>query len=575
MVGSELLILELTKGLKQLNRDAKNLVVPGFYSKPLFDSEVSVNQLESVDDDQQSFDFVVHATATTGDEVTATAIDTFELWPEFFKSVKYFEHVKFYFVSGEFENDQRLKFHAQMGFKGIARKQDNNWQTIKAKLVVDWVRAPEADATSRKSWKIAKIKTKSWQSRTADTRMFTDCLDRQCSPQLAQSLRDSQHFTFMAQLVSTGQLPMAARYAKYFSPGQTVQHPGVCAVDINNDGWEDLYICDEWTKNRLLINQSGQGFVESSQEYGLDVDLPSTSAIFADFDNDGDQDVFVGRCYDRSILLMNENGRFVDRTDDNVLNEIPKLVTSVAANDFNNDGLIDLYLSTYGYASGNQRFKDWVQDFLTDSDQERHSRMLEEQHRFLSAFGPANLLLQNIGGGKFAAAPLNDDIDHNHNTFQSVWVDYDQDGDQDLYVSNDYAQDFLYRNDGDAFVDVTFDVGGEDMLGFGMGAGWGDFDADQDFDLYVSNMYSKAGTRILNQIPEIDKRFRLTANGNRLYQQNNGKLECLPGTDDHAAKAGWSWGGKFTDFNNDGLLDIYVASGYLSSPFDDEQIDDL
>ena len=575
MVGSELLILELTKELKYLNRDAKNLKVPGNFSRSMFVDTVESNQIDMVKDSKQEFDFTEHWTATTNDDLTSVATDEFQLWPEFFESTHYFEHLKFYFISGSFTDDTRLRFEAKMGFAAIARKDDESWETAKAKLYVDWVRDKDADPASRKSWKIAAVKTKSWHSRRASELMFDECLDEYCDPKLASDLRRSQHFDYMAQLVSTGQLPMAKQYARYFSPGQTIQHPGVCSVDINNDGWDDIYICDEWNENKLLINQAGSGFTEEASSYGLDIDLPATSAIFADLDNDGDQDVFIGRCYDRSVLLINENGTFVDRTEDNVLNEIPKLVTSVAATDFNNDGLIDIYLSTYGYASGNQRFKDWVNDFLTATDRERHSRLLKQQHRFLSAFGPANLLLQNIGNGKFATAAQNEDIDHNHNTFQSVWVDFDQDGDQDLYVSNDYAQDFLYRNDGDSFTDVTFEVGGEAMLGFGMGAGWGDFDADQDFDLYVSNMYSKAGNRILDQIPTIDKRFHLTANGNRLYQQQDGKLECLPGTDEHAAKAGWSWGGKFTDFNNDGLLDIYVGSGYLSSPFEDEHIDDL
>ncbi len=180
-----------------------------------------------------------------------------------------------------------------------------------------------------------------------------------------------------------------------------------------------------------------------------------------------------------------------------------------------------------------------------------------------------------MGGGRFAAAAENKYIDHNHNTFQSVWTDYDQDGDQDLYVSNDYAQDFLYRNDRGSFADVTFEVGGEEMMGFGMGATWGDYDADGDFDLYVSNMYSKAGMRILNQISGLDDRFYQLANGNRLYNHQDGKLQCLPSTDENAARAGWSWGGQFTDFDNDGLLDIYVGSGFLTSPFEDEFVKDL
>ena len=575
LVNSELLILELTKELKNLNRDAGNLGLPGVFSQHLFAEQVAFNSVAISHEDEKQIDYVKQVALEPSASLTTVSSEELQLWPELFDSTSYFTLAKFYFVTGEFEADEQLRFHANMGFKGLARTKDNAWRSVKAKLKVDWLRQPDADPKDRSSWKIGKVLVEKWKSRKVDELMFDECLDEWCGRELADKMRYSQHFQYMAELVSTGSSKMERRYATYFAPGQTVQHPGVCAVDINNDGWDDLYVCDEWLENKLLINDEGRGFHEAAEEYGLDIPMTGTSAIFADFDNDGDLDAFIGRCFEPSVLLINQNGVFVDVTARNLLVEIPHLVTSVAANDFNNDGLIDLYLSTYGYSSGNVRFKNWTTDYLTQSDQGRYQNLLSKQHRFLSAFGPSNLLLQNLGGGRFAYAPQNKYIDHNHNTFQSVWVDYDRDGDQDLYVSNDFAQDFLYRNDGDSFKDVTLEVGGEDMLGFGMGAGWGDYDVDGDFDLYVSNMYSKAGSRIMDQIPEIDKRFEMIANGNRLYKHEDGKLVCLPGTDDHAVKAGWSWGGKFTDFDNDGWLDIYVGSGFLTSPFDDENIEDL
>lgn len=573
LVGSEELILELTKEIKHLNRDIMNLSL-GLYSRSLFKERVSVNPLYLNAVEQVPSQLVNLKVLIPDTEMTMVASG--EIWSSLFTKVAYFSHAKIYFVSGEFESAERTRFHSKMGFEAIARTRDDAWESIEGKLLVDWERPVDSDPSSAKSWKIASLRTERLDFRRAEELLFVEILDELCGAQLADRMRYSQHDAYMSKLVSTGTVAIdSRRLGKYFSAGQTVQHPGICAVDVNGDGWEDLYICDEWLPNKLLINEQGNGFREAAREYGLDIVNPSTSAIFADFDNDGDMDAFVGRCYDRSVLLINEDGVFVDRTSQNLACEIPFLVTSVAATDFNNDGLIDLYLSTYGFASGNQRFKDWADDFLSPSDHDRYARLLNEQHRFLSAFGPSNLLLQNMGGGKFAAAAENKYIDHNHNTFQSVWSDYDQDGDQDLYVSNDYAQDFLYRNDRGTFTDVTFEVGSEEMMGFGMGAAWGDYDADGDFDLYVSNMYSKAGMRILNQISGLDDRFYQLANGNRLYNQQDGKLQCLPSTDENAARAGWSWGGQFTDFDNDGLLDIYVGSGFLTSPFEDEFVKDL
>ena len=158
------------------------------------------------------------------------------------------------------------------------------------------------------------------------------------------------------------------------------------------------------------------------------------------------------------------------------------------------------------------------------------------------------------------------------NTFQSTWSDYDQDGDVDLYLSNDFAPDYLFRNDGElGFSDVTLRVGGKAMRGYGMGVTWGDYDGDGWQDLYVSNMYSKAGKRIIGQMQaELDERYLLSANGNRLFKNQHGrKFDLVSGegpTDIQVTKAGWSWGGQFCDFDNDGWLDLYVASGFYTAP---------
>ena len=83
-------------------------------------------------------------------------------------------------------------------------------------------------------------------------------------------------------------------------------------------------------------------------------------------------------------------------------------------------------------------------------------------------------------------------------------------------------------------------------------------------------MYSKAGKRILAQLPKSDGQFFLSANGNRLYENTEGnQLKLVSGesqSEQQVTKAGWSWGGQFTDFDNDGFLDIYVSSGFYTAP---------
>ena len=111
---------------------------------------------------------------------------------------------------------------------------------------------------------------------------------------------------------------------------------------------------------------------------------------------------------------------------------------------------------------------------------------------------------------------------------------------------------------------------GLNFYGFSMGATWGDYDNDGREDLYVSNMYSEPGRRMTTQIPGLDKMFLECAQGNYLYHQEpNGKFKQVAGLGPPAMavmRAEWSWGGCFADFDNDGFLDLYVLSGYFTAP---------
>ena len=184
------------------------------------------------------------------------------------------------------------------------------------------------------------------------------------------------------------------------------------------------------------------------------------------------------------------------------------------------------------------------------------------------------MLLRNLGNGKFAPVELPPEFEVWKNSLQATWSDYDEDGDPDLYVANDWAPDHLFRNDGvqggtPVFTDVTKQAG-TTKFGFAMGASWGDYDNDGDRDLYVTNMFSKAGMRITAQVNGLDPDYQESATGNYLYQQQaDGTFDLVSGLKPPrllVAKAGWAWGGQFADFNNDGWLDIYSINGYFSAP---------
>jgi hypothetical protein len=128
----------------------------------------------------------------------------------------------------------------------------------------------------------------------------------------------------------------------------------------------------------------------------------------------------------------------------------------------------------------------------------------------------------------------------------------------------------LFRNDGPAgFTEISAQAG-VTSYGFSMGASWGDYDNDGLEDIYVSNMYSEAGRRMTARIPGLSKMFVESAAGNWLYRQTTrGKFQQVAGMEPPAMtvmRAGWSWGGCFADFDNDRFLDLYVLSGYFTAP---------
>ena len=153
-------------------------------------------------------------------------------------------------------------------------------------------------------------------------------------------------------------------------------------------------------------------------------------------------------------------------------------------------------------------------------------------------------------------------------SYAAAAADYDADGVIDIAVANDYVENALYRGLGDGtYQDVAAAVGVLDV-GNGMGSTWGDLDCDGQLDLYVSNMSSSAGNRILKRFADRQRSstenvlFKL-AGGNSVFLQRGGKFERL---DPKAGGIGasWAWGSSLLDLDLDGDLDIYVANGFIS-----------
>ena len=182
---------------------------------------------------------------------------------------------------------------------------------------------------------------------------------------------------------------------------------------------------------------------------------------------------------------------------------------------------------------------DWPDEFFSpEMASEFRRRLAENKQRkggtVLDQVGPPNVLLINRGGGRFEPAPENSTVGIWRNSLQATWCDYDHDGDPDLFVANDWAPSNLFRNDGPAgFKDVTEEAG-TTAYGFSMGASWGDYDNDGLEDIYVSNMYSEAGRRMAARIPGLSKMFVESA-GRQLALPPGGQRQIQAGRRSEAA----------------------------------------
>ena len=349
--------------------------------------------------------------------------------------------------------------------------------------------------------------------------------------------------------------------AKYASAGAS-------AVDYDDDGWYDVFLADG-ERFRLYRNEGGSGtlsFRDVTAEAGLPELTGVQVGLFADFDNDGDRDLFLGLISAGGRLFRNEgDGTFTDVSD--AVDFGKEFMTVAAAGDYDGDGDLDLYVG---------RYLDPRVDLPTTL--------------FYTRNGQGNALFRNDGGLRFTDVTDETGTREGGLTLGVSFTDFDQDGDADLHVANDFGRNALLRNVEGSFVDASQETGTLDF-GYGMSSSWGDVDNDGDLDLYVSNVHS--GQRWYGQAPTL-YRYLLTSlkqgtvwddlplyrevlgyagsswkdygdkvvKGNSLLLNDGGvfaDVSEIAGTNPF----GWYWGSTFLDYDNDGRLDIYGANGWI------------
>jgi hypothetical protein len=331
--------------------------------------------------------------------------------------------------------------------------------------------------------------------------------------------------------------------------------PGVSIADVDGDGDLDLYfpngapippIDDPNPPRNALFKNRGDGtFENASAGSGVDDPGMGMGAVFADYDNDGDEDLYLCNYGPNRLFRNRGDGTFEDVTDQA---GVDSPVWSVAAlfADVDNDGLLDLFVCNY-------------LDFDPLNQPRRSMLSYKQGYRFFSGpydfEGLSNNLFKNQGDGTFVDISEPSGIRRVGKGMGCTFSDFDMDGDSDLMVGNDRFPNFLYINDGKGHftetgitANVAFDMDGFDTGAMAVCAG--DVNDDLYPDLLVTNMVFEYNYLYEN---EHDGTFLDVTRRTALDQ----------GSYQHVA-----WGGLLLDIDLDGYLDVFVANGHVQDYID-------
>jgi hypothetical protein len=318
----------------------------------------------------------------------------------------------------------------------------------------------------------------------------------------------------------------------------------VYLCDFNRDGIIDILITDV---QRIVLYQGlpGGKFQDVTVAMGLlEYPPPNPEFIlsgFVDIDGDGWEDlIMAGQIY------RNDGGkRFVNYAGKHNL-RFPKDATGIAIADYDGDGRMDIYVTR----PGKTRDGNWLDGKAGDIG--------------------GNQLWRNLGDWKFKnVTKETNTAGGQRSVFSAVWFDANNDGRPDVYVPNEFGNGVLLINKGDGtFHEHSIWSTPQD---FGtMGITCGDINNDGYTDLYLANMYSKTGSRIVGNVapgtyPEsIMATMRRFVAGSQLHL-NSGQLKFKPVAEEWQMNdVGWAYGPALVDLDNDGFLDLFATSGFIS-----------
>jgi enediyne biosynthesis protein E4 len=325
--------------------------------------------------------------------------------------------------------------------------------------------------------------------------------------------------------------------------------PGVAFIDYDGDGWQDLFFTNgmDWPGQRrkastlhLFRNNRNGTFTDVTHAAGLDLELYALGVAVGDYDNDGDEDLFV-TAVGQSRLFRNDKGVFTDVTKEAGLAGPNEFSTSAAWVDFDRDGKLDLAVANY---------VQWTPqtDLFCTLDGTNKSYCTPESYK-----GASPRLWHNRGNGTFedvtSKAGL---LDPTSKTLGVAVLDVNQDSWPDLFFANDTQPNRLYINNGKGgFAErgvlsgVAFNEDGVARAGMGVDAA--DYDRSGYPSLLITNFSNQMLALYHNE-------------GNGLFVD-----EAPRSAVGRASLLTLGFGCFFFDYDLDGWLDIFISNGHLES----------
>jgi len=323
---------------------------------------------------------------------------------------------------------------------------------------------------------------------------------------------------------------------------------GLALFDYDNDGDVDIYFVNggalEGTKfkvppkNAMYRNEGNWKFTDVTEESGLGDTGHGLGVTVGDYDNDGDLDVYVSNWGPNVLYRNNGDGTFTDVTEEAGVDNGFQVGAGVNFLDMDKDGDLDLFVSSYIDFTYEKHVPNMINGIPAQVGPRFYAKTPDALYR-------------NNGDGTFTDVSESSGVgEHPSSGMGTICVDFDNDGDTDIFVCNDMSEDFLFLNDGTGkfeqvglMAGIAYDINGDEMGS--MGVSCGDYDNDGWLDFYVTS-YQEQTAHLFRNL------------GDGAFEDVTTMTGAARGTMHHV-----TWGNGFVDFDNDGDRDIFVVLGHL------------